>query len=171
MAAEAITRPGEVVELGEHRLACGDARDGALVARLLGGESAACVVTDPPYGATYVGKTRARLRIRNDEPRVLAELLPAAFATADAHLAAGAPVYVFTSTAAQLRVFVDAFVGAGWELRQSLASVKDAMVFGHADYHFQHESILYGYKPLGGAVRLGRGGTGWYGDNRQVSVS
>jgi DNA modification methylase len=43
-------------------------------------------------------------------------------------------------------------------------------VLGHADYHFQHESILYGYKPLLGAGRLGRGGAGWYGDNRQVSL-
>ena len=54
--------------------------------------------------------------------------------------------------------------------RQVLAWAKDAMVLGHADYHFQHESILYGYKPLGGGGRLGRGGTGWYGDNRQVSL-
>jgi DNA modification methylase len=79
-------------------------------------------------------------------------------------------VYVFTPTGAALPVFVDAFLGVGWELRQSLVWVKDAMVLGHADYHYQHESILYGYKPFSGAGRLGRGGVGWYGDNRQVSV-
>lgn len=170
LSAETTTKPGDVVALGEHRLACGDARDDDLVAQLLDGEQAACLVTDPPYGAAYEGKTRRRLRIRNDDPAVLGELLPAAFATADAHLGAGSPVYVFTPTGAALQMFVDAFVGVGWELRQSLAWVKDAMVLGHADYHFRHETILFGYKPLSRAGRLGRGGLGWYGDNRQVSV-
>jgi DNA modification methylase len=167
----ATTKPGDVVCLGEHRLVCGDARDETIVAELLRGEEAACVMTDPPYGATYEGKTRARLRIRNDDPATLDGLLPAAFAVADANLAAGSAVYVFHPTGAVLPVFLEAFLGVGWQLRQSLAWVKDAMVLGHADYHFQHESILYGYKPLlGKGGRLGRGGAGWHGDNRQVSV-
>jgi DNA modification methylase len=170
LPAEATTRPGDVMLLGEHRLACGDARDAALVERLLEGEPARCLVTDPPYGVGYEGKTRARLRLQNDEPVALERLLGAAFAVADRQLAAGAPVYVFHPTGALLSVFVAAFVGVGWGLRQSLVWVKDAMVLGHADYHFQHESILYGYKPQPGAGRLGRGGAGWYGDARQVSV-
>jgi len=63
----AVTRPGEVVELGEHRLACGDARDADLVARLMQADVADCVVTDPPYGVVaYEGKTRRRLRLVND---------------------------------------------------------------------------------------------------------
>jgi DNA modification methylase len=77
---------------------------------------------------------------------------------------------MFHPTGSLLPVFVDAFVGAGWELRQTLVWAKDAMVLGHADYHHQHESIVYGYKPRSGAGRLGRGGHGWYGDSRQVSV-
>ncbi len=39
---------------------------------------------------------------------------------------------------------------------------------GHGDYHDRHEPILYGYKP--GDGRLGRGGAGWYGGNRQSTV-
>ena len=42
------------------------------------------------------------------------------------------------------------------------------LVLGHADYHFRHEPLLYGYKP--GAGRRGRGGEGWYGDDAQQSV-
>jgi hypothetical protein len=42
------------------------------------------------------------------------------------------------------------------------------MVLGHADYHYRHEPILYGYKP--GPGRQGRGGRGWYGDDAQTSV-
>jgi len=42
------------------------------------------------------------------------------------------------------------------------------MVLGHADYHYRHEPILFGYTP--GAGRRGRGGEGWYGDNSQTTV-
>jgi DNA methylase/ParB-like nuclease domain len=166
----AVSRQGEVVELGEHRLACGDARDADLVARLMDGESAGCVMTDPPYGVGYEGKTRRRLRLPNDHPAGLAALLDAALGVVDGWVAGGAAVYVFHPTGGLLPVFVDAFVRVGWELRQSLVWAKDAMVLGHADYHHRHESILYGYKPMPEAGRLGRGGRGWYGDSRQVSV-
>jgi DNA modification methylase len=50
-----------------------------------------------------------------------------------------------------------------------LVWVKDALVLGHADYHYRHEPILFGYKPAQEG-RRGRGGRGWYGDNAQASV-
>jgi site-specific DNA-methyltransferase (adenine-specific) len=170
LPTEPRTRVGDVVELGPHRLVCGDARDEELVAHLLAGEEAGCLVTDPPYGVDYEGKTRQRLRIRNDDRGVVERLLPAAFACVDARLSAGAPVYVFCPSGASLRGFLDAFVGVPWQHRQTLVWAKDAMVLGHADYHHRHELVLYGYKPATGKGRLGRGGAGWYGDNRQVSV-
>lgn len=86
------------------------------------------------------------------------------------YLVEGGAVYVFHPTGAALVDFVEAFVGVGWRLRQSLVWVKDALVLGHADYHHRHEAILYGFKSAPGAGRLGRGGRGWYGDNRQDSV-
>jgi DNA modification methylase len=60
---------------------------------------------------------------------------------------------------------------AGWRLHQSLAWVKNTIVLGHSDYHYQHEDVLYGWKP--GAGRPGRGrhaGSRWFGDNRQASA-
>jgi DNA modification methylase len=167
---EAVCRPGEIIELEPHRLACGDARDSDLLERLMAEDSAACLVTDPPYGAAYEGKTRERLRIRNDDATAISELLPAAFAVVDSCVVPGGAVYVFSPSGSALGVFVEAFAGVGWELRQSLVWVKDQMVLGHADYHHQHELILYGYKPNSGTGRLGRGGAGWQGGNRAVSV-
>jgi DNA modification methylase len=167
---EPLTRLGDVIELGPHRLACGDARDEELIGRLMDGGSASCLLTDPPYGAAYAGKTPRRLTIRNDKRADLNALLPAAFTVVDSHLSAGGSIYVFHPTGAAMHVFVESFVGVGWQLRQSLVWVKDAMVLGHADYHYRHESILYGFKPLLGGGRRGRGGAGWYGDNCQDSV-
>src|SRR5207245_3157864 len=44
------SRPGEIYQLGRHRLACGDATDPELVAELLAGATVALLSTDPPYG-------------------------------------------------------------------------------------------------------------------------
>ena len=47
----AVTRPGDLWLLGDHRLLCGDSTDGTCVARLMGGERAALLFTSPPYGS------------------------------------------------------------------------------------------------------------------------
>ena len=59
LPALAVTRLGDLWELGPHRLICGDARDPATIDRLVTG--ADLVFTDPPYGMTY-GGGRARRR-------------------------------------------------------------------------------------------------------------
>lgn len=51
----AVTRPGDVWLIGRHRLMCGDARDPAAFARLLAGERAQMVFTDPPYNVKIDG--------------------------------------------------------------------------------------------------------------------
>ena len=163
-----VTRPGDVLELGEHRLVCGDACDPGVYARLLAGEQANLFWTDPPFGVEYVGKTRARLRIANDEASELRRLLGEGFACADAALAPGSALYVCHPAGRQCPLFLEAFLAQGWLLRQGLVWVKDQMVLGHADYHYKHEPLLYGFRP--GPGRLGRGGDGWQGDSKQVSV-
>ncbi len=81
------SRPGEVYELGNHRLLCGDARSSADLAALIGTEKVELVLTDPPYGVSYTGKTRAGLTIRNDGEEGLEPLLTDAFAAINPFLA------------------------------------------------------------------------------------
>ena len=64
----ADSRPGDIYELGPHRLICGDATDPGVLAALFGDERAAMIWTDPPYGVDYVGKTEDALTIENDGP-------------------------------------------------------------------------------------------------------
>jgi len=52
---EAIARPGDLFALSRHRIACGDARDAELLARLMAGESARLVLTDVPYNVSIRG--------------------------------------------------------------------------------------------------------------------
>jgi hypothetical protein len=55
-----VTRPGDLIVLGNHRLLCGDATVATDVERLLAGVKPLLMVTDPPYGVEYDPKWRAR---------------------------------------------------------------------------------------------------------------
>lgn len=171
LPAEPITKPGDLIILGRHRVLSGDSTKAEDVARLMVGSVAECLWTDPPYGVSYVGKTKDALTIENDGAEGLEALLGGAFAAADSALAPGGRVYCAAPAGPRNLAFRVAFVAAGWRLHQELVWVKSSMVLGHADYHYRHEPILYGYKP--GEGRVGRGdhpGTRWYGDHSQTSV-
>jgi DNA modification methylase len=165
---EPRTRPGDLYALGPHSLLCGDAREASAYRRLLGDGCADLLWTDPPYGVAYEGKTRAKLRLENDQADGLRSLLETSFAAADGALTDGAPLYVAAPGGPLLLTFAEAFLAAGWQLRQTLVWVKDTMVLGRSDYHYRHEQLLYGYKP--GPGRLGRGGRGWHGTDAETSV-
>ena len=167
---EAVSCHGDLIALGQHRLMVGDSTNGPMVDRLFGDILADCMWTDPPYGVDYEGKTKRKLTIENDGSSGLGMLLLGAFEQADLHLSPGGPVYVSHPAGALSGVFAGSFLGVGWSWRQTLVWVKDVFVMGHSDYHYKHEPILYGYKPATGQGRLGRGGPGWHGDNKQDSV-
>ena len=146
---EATTKPGDLWELGEHRVLCGDATDPAAPARLMDGFRPALLITDPPYGVAYVGKTQEALKIQNDAltPEETEELAARALAAAFPHLAAGAAVYLACPAGPLHARFQRAFLRAGFEWHQTLIWRKDSIVLGRSDYHYQHEPILYGWKP------------------------
>jgi DNA modification methylase len=165
------SKPGELYELGSHRLLCGDATDAGQIALLMAVEQAEVLWTDPPYGVEYAGKTAAALTIANDDPAGLPSLLADAFAAADTVLAPLGRFYVCAPAGPRGTDFRLAVRDVGWRLHQVLSWVKHSAVLGHSDYHYQHEDVLYGYKS--GLGRPGRGrhrGSRWYGGNDQASV-
>ncbi|MBA2469376.1 MAG: DNA modification methylase [Chloroflexia bacterium] len=168
LPADPVTRPGDLWTLGSHRLLCGDATDPGDLARLMAGEHATCLWTDPPYGVSYVGKTADALTIANDTDAGLAGLLEAAFTNVGPHLEAGASFYIAHPAGPLALTFAQVVADLGWSVRQTLVWVKDSLVMGHADYHYRHEPLLFGYLP--GPGRRGRGGVGWHGDHAQDSV-
>jgi hypothetical protein len=159
LPAEPSSRAGDVFELGEHRLVCGDSRNARAYEALLEGRQADLLWTDPPYGVSYTGKTPARLRIANDDGARIRSLLEPAFAEIAGRLAPGAPFYCAFPSGPNALAFLQVLVEQGLPPRQILAWVKDQLVLGHADYQHRFEPIAYGYRPGGG--RRGRGGAGW----------
>jgi DNA modification methylase len=168
LPADPVTQSGDLWLLGPHRLLCGDATTREDVLRLMAGERAACLWTDPPYGVGYVGGTKDALTLANDDAAGLEGLLRASLGNVTAVLVPGASFYIAHPAGPLSRIFLQVVSELGWKLRQTLVWVKDRLVLGHSDYHYLHEPILYGVLPGGG--RRGRGASGWYGDDAQTSV-
>jgi len=142
--------PGNVWQLGDHRLVCGDSADAATVARLMGDETVALLFADPPWGVAYESRRTTARPIRNDGAgeRHAGRLLQDALALAP--LRPGGAFYVCSGSGETETAFRLAIAGAGLGLRQGLVWVKQHFVLGRQDYHHMHESILYGWKPGAG---------------------
>lgn len=161
--SEPITKLGDIWQLGRHRLMCGDSTSVECVQKLMGGAQADLLLTDPPYGVDYTGKTKDALKIENDaksDDEFIA-FLQAAFEAANSVMKPGAVFYIWHADS-KAYVFRTACQMTGWEVRQVLIWVKNAMVMGRQDYQWKHEPCLYGWKA--GAGHL------WASDRKQTTV-
>lgn len=139
---------GQLWQLGDHRLLCGDSAKMEDALRVMGGSLADMVITDPPYGVAYVGKTKDALKVENDDvdEETLAKMCKQWFDAADQVSRAGA-YWIATVPAGPLHgVFFNDWKARGY-LRQVMVWNKDSMVMGHSEYHYKHEPILFGWKP------------------------
>lgn len=143
---EAISVTGDVWILGEHRLVVGDATSTDVWDSLLDGSRADLVWTDPPYGVSYVGKTKDALQIEGDDrsEQGLADFLRAVFGVAFTYCTPGACWYV-AAPAGPLHLQFAMVLAELDVWRQTLMWVKDQFVMGRSDYHYRHEPVFYGW--------------------------
>ena len=142
------TQLGDIYQLGEHRVICGDSTDVRTFGLLMQGEKADLVLTDPPYGVSYVGKTADSLTIENDklDNKELSLFLGEAFRSTMEYSRDGSCWFVFSPPGPLLLTFGQQLLDLGiW--RQTLIWVKNSLVMGHSDYHYRHETVFYGWKP------------------------
>ena len=161
--AEPIAKLGDIWQLGRHRLMCGDSTSIEDVEKLMGGQLADMLLTDPPYNVAYEGKTKDRLTIQNDsmDNDSFRQFLRDAFSSADAVMKQGAVFYIWHADSEGYN-FRGACFDIGWKVRQCLIWNKNSMVMGRQDYQWKHEPCLYGWKD--GASHL------WASDRKQTTV-
>lgn len=154
---------GDIYQLGRHRLMCGDSTDAESVYQLCQDGQVDMLLTDPPYGVDYTGKTKDALKIQNDatSDEMLRDMLADAFSAANNIMKPGAVFYIWHADSKAL-VFRIACQMAGREVRQVLIWVKNTMVMGRQDYQWKHEPCLYGWKD--GAGHL------WASDRKQTTI-
>jgi DNA modification methylase len=162
LSPKSITQTGDCWLLGAHRLLCGDATDLAVVERLMAGQMADMVFSDPPYGVDLTNTQNIASRRRSDGAVItndaldlpaLTAFLRAAFTNGVSVTRAGAVWYITGPHGPVGVAFSQALMEIGvW--RQSLVWVKDSPVMGRLDYHYRHEPIYYGWTPGASHARV-----------------
>ena len=142
-----MTKPGDLWQLGEHRLLCGDSTKEESYELLMAGKQANLVITDPPYNVNYQGSAG---KIKNDNMKddAFYQFLLAAFTNMEKNMADDASIYVFHADTEGLN-FRKAFSDAGFYLSGTCIWVKQSLVLGRSPYQWRHEPILFGWKKKG----------------------
>jgi site-specific DNA-methyltransferase (adenine-specific) len=154
---------GDLFEIGQHRLLCGDSTQTDTFKALFGEQLADLVVTDPPYNVAYEGGTKEKLKIQNDNMKDgdFYQFLYDFYTALGSYTKAGGAWYIWHASS-EIINFAKAFVDAGFLLKQQLIWVKNQIVMGRQDYQWKHEPCLYGWKE--GAAH------GWYSDRKQSTI-
>lgn len=139
---EPTAQPGWIYQLGQHFVMCGNATVETDVNRLMAGRKADLLLTDPPYNVSYVGTAGSIMNDTQTDEHFRA-FLKDAFAAARAVMVPGGGFYIFHADSEGYN-FRGACRDVGFRVRQCLIWVKDSLVLGRQDYHWQHEPVLEG---------------------------
>ena len=156
----ALSKQGDVWQLGPHRLVCGDSTKVYTFTALMDGKLANLVVTDPPYNVNYEG-TAGKIKNDNMNNEAFYDFLLAAFQNTAAAMTKDASIYVFHADTEGLN-FRKAFSEAGFYLSGTCIWKKQSLVLGRSPYQWQHEPVLFGWKKIGKHK--------WYADRKQTTI-
>ena len=151
---------GDLWCLGRHRVICGDSTGEEIYTRLMDGEQANLVLTDPPYNVD-VEETAGKIMNDNMEDTEFYNFLLSAYRCMHANLADDGSIYVWHADTEGIN-FRTAFKAAGFYLSGCCIWVKNALVLGRSPYQWRHEPCLVGWKQ--------KGKHQWYGDRKQTTV-
>ena len=178
-----ISKQGDIWILGEHRLLCGDACIAENYDKLMKGEVANMVFTDPPYNVAYDESFRNKNE-KAENPRLIKndnlgdefqEFLTRAMENILEHT--NGSLYICMG-GSELHTLYKAFTDAGGKFDAYIVWVKNTFALSRSKYQHQHEWLVFGntesvYKEQHEAIMLGKnpGDTApWYGGRNQTDV-
>ena len=156
-----FVHPGDIWQLGRHRMMCGDATSEEVLNTLMGDVKVNLVVTDPPYNVAYESADGKSIQNDSMADGAFFDFLLAAFKNWVPHLAEGASAYIFHADTEGLN-FRRAFKEAGFHISGVCIWVKNSLVLGRSPYQWQHEPVLFGWLPNGKHK--------WFADRKQTTI-
>ncbi len=144
--AESVIKPGDVFILGDHRVICGDSTNMDDIDKLMAGDQADMLWIDPPYNVDYTGSDGKKIDNDNMDDSAFRQFLRDLFSSCAAVMKAGSPFYIAHADSEGYN-FRGAAQESGLDVKQCLIWVKNSFVIGRQDHQWQHEPILYGWKP------------------------
>lgn len=155
-----FSKEGDLWLIGKHRVICGDSTGEEIYTRLMDGQQANLVLTDPPYGVD-VEETAGKIQNDNLPDQQFYDFLLSAFRCMNANLAEDGSIYVWHADTKGL-IFRKAYQDAGFYLSGCCIWKKDSLVLGRSPYQWIHEPCLFGWKQ--------KGKHQWYSDRKQTTV-
>lgn len=162
-AAELLAKwkvqPGQIYQLGKHRLMCGDATQRSDVKRLMEEYLAQLIWSDPPWNVNYGGNVddenaqgyKARTMNNDNLGSKFPEFVNGFTQQMFDFSQPGAPIYIVMG--AQEWPLIDAHLRAkGFHWSSTIIWAKDQLVLSRKDYHTQYEPMWYGWNAA--AARL-----------------
>ena len=171
-----VTQKGDLIQLGSHRLLCGDSSKPEDVARLIGDNKINLIFSDPPYNVDYYGGNRpvpknARPKASRNWERIYNDNLTQEeyekwlrqiFDNVSVYLAEGTPIYIWNGSKQFGSMYV-MFTELGYHVSCVITWAKESFSIGYGDYNQQTEFCLYGWKEDNGAHN-------WHGPNNESTL-
>ncbi len=172
----AVTQPGELLELGNHRLLCGDSSKLSALRKLIGDNKVHLFFTDPPYNVDYSNGNRpqpdkARSKQSQQWKKIYCDnlnqneyikWLGTVLRNASKFLATGAPIYIWNGHR-QFGPMHQLLESIGIKVSCVITWAKESISIGWGDYNQQTEFCLYGWLEDNGAHR-------WYGPANESTL-
>lgn len=152
---------GDIYQLGNHRLMCGDSTNYDDVNKLVGLNEIDLLLTDPPYNVDYEDSEGNKLKNDNLENSTYFEFLKSSFTNAYEKMKEGASFYVWHASKQIVNVY-NSITESNLNIKQYLIWNKNSLVIGRQDYQWKHEPCFYGWKE--GAKH------NWFNDRKQTTV-
>ena len=172
---ETRCKPGDIWQLGNHRLICGDSTDPEVVGKLMDGKLADMVFTDPPYNVAIGSKNAVLNKLNHDkkghrieqdiegdkgmsDTEIGEKLWKPAFQNMADNAKDDCSIYVTMPQGGTHMMMMMMMADASWQVKHELMWLKNQPTFsmGRLDYDYMHEPIMYGWKKTHNFYGLGK---------------